>query len=506
MADKEMKNRSRTENVILNVFFGYIAQIGIFILSFVGRRIFLKFLSADYLGINGLYSNILTILALAELGFDTAAVYSLYKPVAEKNTKLVSSLLRYFKKIYYAMAFAVFAAGLALVPFLKYLIKSDLPQRDLILYYILFLANTVVSYFVAHKVALLSANQQQRVQKMVTLSANFAMQIMHIVVLILWKNYYIYLIATVCSTVISNLILSIICSRIHPEVFKEKERVEFEKKPIIDRITSTFMYKIGAVLVNSTDNILISVLVSTVAVGFYSNYYTVVAAIQGFIAIITTSMVNSIGNLALENNPKKQIDLFNTMLLFYHGVSALGLIGFSLLFNDLITLWLGSEYLFDEKTVYIIAVNFYLTNAVSPVWMFREANGLFNKVKYLILIRAAFNIVLSVFFGMKWGVFGIFLATAVSLIITNFWVEPKILFSKIFNASQNQYWLKQIKYFLVTVVSFICSYFATGKISGGFIALTAKAVIIMIITGSMFLIVSYKAPELSKIKKLLLRK
>ncbi|MBP5466252.1 MAG: oligosaccharide flippase family protein [Clostridia bacterium] len=495
-----MKETSRTENALLNIVFGYVAQIGIFALSFVGRRIFLKFLSADYLGINGLYSNILTILSLAELGLDTAVVYSLYKPVAEHDNVVVSSLLKFFKKVYRILALAIFAIGLLLIPFLRYLVTSDLPTTDLILFYVLFLINTVASYFVAHKVALLSASQEQRIQKIVTLSANLLLQVMHIAVLLIWRNYYAYLIVTVLSTILSNLILSIVCSRRHPEVFREAETTEFDKEPIKKRIFSTFLYKLGGVLITSTDNILISVLVSTVAVGFYSNYYTVVGAIQGFVAIITISMVAGIGNLAAKGTKEEQAKLFDMVLFFYHFVAALGLIGFSLLFNDLITIWLGAEYLFDRWTVFIIAFNFYLTNAISPVWMFREANGMFNEVKFVLIIRAIINIALSVILGYFWGVFGIFLATAVSLFLTNFWIEPRILSRIIFQRDSKIYWIKQFKYFVLTALAFGACFFVTTYIGSSLPLFLLKVIIICIVVVTLFFGFNFKTTEIKQLK------
>ena len=501
-----MKEKSRTKNALLNILFGYIAQIGIFVLSFVGRKVFLHFLSADYLGINGLYSNILTILSLAELGLDTAVVYSLYKPVAEHDTVLISSLLKFFKKVYYILALVIFAVGLCLIPFLRFLITSDLPTIDLIVFYALFLVNTVISYFVAHKVALLSASQEQRIQKIVLLSVNLILQSMYILVLLILKNYYAYIIVTVCSTFLSNVILSTVCSKLHPEVFKESETVSFDKTPIKKRIFSTFLYKIGGVLITSTDNILISVLVSTLAVGYYSNYYIVVSAIQAFIAIITTSMIAGIGNLAAKGNTEDQKKLFDMMLFFYHTVGALGLIGFSLLFNNLISIWLGSEYLFNNLTVFIIALNFYLANAISPVWMFRESNGMFNEVKYILLIRAAFNILFSIIFGILWGVFGIFLATALSLVMTNFWIEPRILSKKVFHRPQRIYWFKQLKYFCATCLAFAACFFATYYLGNSILMLVLKAIIICLIVGLVFLLSNYKTAEFKKLKSYLIRK
>lgn len=502
-----MSINSRTRNAKLNIIYGYIAQIGILVLSFIGRRIFLSFLSADYLGINGLYTNILTILSLAELGLDTAVLYSLYKPVAEDNKILIASMLRYFRKVYYFIAACIFSVGLALIPFLPYLVKSDLSLQDLIIYYILFLINTVTSYLVAYKVALLSAYQEQRISKLIGLSVNLLLQLMHIIVLIIWKNYYAYIIATVVSTIISNFITNYICNKRHSDIFRIKEYTTFDKKPIIQRVFSVFLYKIGTVMINSTDNILISVLVSTTAVGYYSNYHTMVSAVNGFIAIINASLISGIGNYAAHGKKKvEQGALFDMFLLPYHFLAALGLIGFSLLFNNLMTIWLGAEYLFPWKTVFIIAVNFYITTAVSPVWMFRESNGIFDKVKFLILIRAAINIGLSILFGIWWGVFGIFLATAVSLLLTNLWYEPRILSKEIFHRSQFVYWRKQLQYIAETCIAFIASYFAIRSLGNSFLFVLVKVVIVVCITAGVFLIANFKTEEYKRLQQYIFKK
>lgn len=504
---RKMKENSRTKNAFLNISFGYIAQIGIMILTFVSRRIFLQFLSADYLGINGLYSNILTILSLPELGLDTAVVYSLYKPVAERDNKTIASLLAFFKKIYGVLSVCIFAIGLLLIPFLRFIIKSDLPTQDLTYFYVLFLINTVASYFVAHKVALLSASQEQRIQKIVALTTSFLLQIIHICVLAIWANYYLYLVATVTTTIFSNFILGTICSKIHKYTFRETERVDIDKKPIMKRIKATFLYKIGVVLINSTDNILISALISTVAVGYYSNYFTLTSAVQAFIAIITTSLISGVGNLAVDKNPQKQLEIFDAMLLFYHMIGALGLIGFSLLSNEFITIWLGKEYLFDSPTVLIIALNFYITNAISPIWMFREANGLFEKVKYLLLIRASINILLSVAFGIIWGTFGILFATAVSLLLTSFWYEPRILFDVTMNTSQAYYWKKQLKYFAVTLFALFMSFLVLLIIPNrSLLFFLLRTMAVIVIVGPSFAIASIRTPEFSRLKRLIVRK
>lgn len=478
---------SRKRNVFLNVTFGYIAQIGIILLSFIGRKIFLNYLSVEYLGINGLYANILTLLSLPELGVDSAVVYFLYKPVAKNDKAMVKAYVKYFEKIYFILAGSILLLGLCLLPFLQYIVKSDLPLKDLNLYYVLFLLNTCVSYLAAHKVALLSAHQEQRVQKMAVLISNMMTQILHIAVLVVWHNYYLYVIATIAGTLINNLMLNTLCNKYH-SLKKITGDCKIEKRTVLKKIQSTFIYKIGVVLINSTDNVLISMLVSTSAVGLYSNYYTIISSISAFISIINTSLISSVGNLGAKNESEKQYKYFNLMIDFYHFIAAAGAIGFYMLLNNFITFWLGNEYLFNQWVVFAIAFSFYITTAINPVWMYREANGMFEKVKYLMIITAVLNVILSVILGKLWGVFGILLATSISRILTNFWYEPKILFSSVFNQKVGAYWKKQSKNFLASVMSFGIVFGIIKNMPDTILFFCIKGIIVITVTGIIFII------------------
>lgn len=498
-------DNSRSKNVFLNVFFGYIAQFGILILSFISRRIFVNFLSADYLGINGLYSNILSVLALAELGLGNVTQFFLYKPVAENNYAKVASLFKYFKKLYKGIAVSVMLLGLALIPFLKYIINSDLKINELIVYYILFLLNSVLTYFSAPHIALLAANQDNRLHKLVTLLTNFILQFAHIAVLFIWKNYVIYIVATLLSTIFNVIILNIICYKRYPYIKQKASKTEVNSSQIINSVKSTFFYKVGAVIVNNTSNIMISILVSTAAVGLYSNYYMVVSGIQGFITIITTSLISSIGNLSAHGNKERMHSVFNVMLLFYNFIATVGGIGFYLLFNDFITIWLGKEYLMDNSVVFVIALNFYLTTAVSPIWMYRESNGLFDKVKYLMLTVALLNIVFSLILGNLCGVLGVLLAPALAKIASQVWYEPRILFKGVFGVSQKHYWILQLKYLGLSVISLGLCNLCVLKLPATLICMIINAVMIITICTTVFVIVNIKSPQLKEIRTIMFR-
>ena len=497
---------SRSKNAILNIVVGWGTQVAILILTFVSRRIFVRFLSTDFLGINGLYSNILSVLALAELGLGHITQYFLYKPVLENDYKKINATVKYFRKLYTFIALGVFAIGLALIPFLKFIINSNLNQNELIIYYIIFLLNSCVTYFAADKIALLAANQDNRLTKYITLTLNIGLQFAHIAVLYIWHNYIIYLLATLVSTILNAVITQIICQRRYPYLKeKDTDSEEIDKKNIVNSIKSSFVYKIGATVINNTDNILISIIVSTAMVGFYSNYFLVISAIQGFLSIITTSLISAIGNLSAEGSTKRSHEIFNLMILFYNFISAFCGVSFFFLINDFIPIWLGEKYLLDQWTVFAISFSFYLINAISPVWMFREANGLFNKVKYLLIVTATFNMVFSIILGKFFGIFGIILATSLARIVTTVWYEPKILFEKVFEKSCIAYWLKQAKYILLTILGAAACFVVNYFLPHSFIFIIVKGISFFAIFVMVFLIFCIKDQEFKEVKKFISR-
>ena len=278
-----------------------------------------------------------------------------------------------------------------------------------------------------------------------------------------------------------------------------------DKKNIVNSIKSTFVYKIGVNVINNTDNILISIIVSTAMVGLYSNYFVVISAIQGFLSIITTSLISAIGSLSAEGSTKRSHEIFNLMILFYHFVSAFCGVSFFFLLNDFIPIWLGEEYLLDQWTVFAISFSFYLINAISPIWMFREANGLFSKVKYLLLITAAFNIVFSIILGKFFGIFGILIATSLARIVTTVWYEPKILFENVFEESCITYWLKQAKYIVLTVIGAAVCFAVNYFLPHSFIFTIVKGISFFAIFVMVFSIFCIKDQEFKEVKKIISR-
>lgn len=496
-------SNSRSKNAGLNVIVGFLTQFGTLLLSFISRRIFIEFLSVDYLGINGLYSNILSVLSLAELGLGSVMQFSLYKPVTDKDYGKVRLLISFAQKIYICIATAVFLVGITIIPLLKYIINSNLTQSELIIYYVLFLINSVVSYFAASRVALLAANQDNRLQKTINFCTSLILQVVHIAILVVFKNYMLYVMATVLSTVAGCVWTNIVAGKRYPYL-KEKIQSDekIDKKPIIENVKSTFVYKIGATVINYTTNILISALVSTLAVGLYSNYYLIVNAVQVFIGIISASLISGIGSLSTTKDEKRMNDVFNAIVMLYQFIGGLGSIGFFLLLSPVISVWLGDRFVMDTAVVFAIALNFYVTTATSPVWIYRESNGLFAKVKYLMLITAAINIVLSIILGKKLGVAGILLSTAIAKLLTMVWYEPRILYKHVFKTSVGRYWKKQIKHVIAVAIAAVICCIISSSFDLGFVGIVLKAVIFTAVCLVVFFAFNFRSEEFKYIKNI----
>jgi len=502
-----MNNKSRTKNLQLNIIVGFAAQFLIILLSFVGRRLFVSFLSVDYLGINGLYTNILSVLSLAELGLGSVVSFSLYKPVSDDNQPMIIALIRFYKKIYWIIAGIITLVGLSLIPLLKYIVTSDLPESELIIYYLLFLASTVSTYFVAHKVALLGAYQENRVQKYIALGTAILQQIIHIVILVLYPNYIVYVASTIVCTLISNIALSRITSRKFRYLSqKDVLTITIDKNAIKTNVKATGIYKLSTVLINSTDNILISVIISTTAVGIYSNYCVVVGALQTFISIVTSSLINSVGNLNTENNKTWMLEIFRVLVFAYHFVACYCGITLFFVFNDFVEIWLGSDYLLSGVEVFAISANFYLTNLLTPVWGFREATGQFYKAKYIMLTCALVNVALSIVLGISFGIFGILIATAVSKLLTVVWYEPKILFNNVFQAKQNTYWMQQGKLCVCTALCIVLCGLISQLFANDMIGIIVRCVLFFVVTVLVFVVVNIKSDEFVYLKGRLLHR
>lgn len=484
-----MRSEGRLVNSTNNIIYGMLNKVVMLVLTFISRAIFVKVLSADYLGINGLFTDVLTMLSLADLGLGSAMAYSFYKPLAEKNEKQLSALIRFYSKIYTFIAIAVALVGIAIVPFLKYIVNTDKDIAYLELYYLVFLANTVISYLFVYKSTIITADQKSYMISKYAMWINFVKVILQIIVLYLTKNYLIYIAVSLFTTFANNLLISRKADKLYPFIKNRADSEEIDKKNIFADIKSLFLYKLSSVILTGTDNILISIMVGTAAVGLYSNYHIITYNLTTISTLFFNSITASVGNIIVKENENKRHETFKLMQMVSFWLSGVFAICVLLLSQEFIELWLGSSYLLSNGTLIAIVLNFYLALSLPPVWSFREATGLFQKTKYIMLITATVNILLSLVLGHIWGIGGIIVATFIAKVATYFWYEPNLLYTLYFKKSCIEYYVGHLINLVVVAVSIILlNFVASGVRITGWFSLVIKAIIIFLLINLIYLL------------------
>lgn len=430
---------------MLNLMSGFGYRILIMATAFVVRTVFIRCLADEYLGVNGLYSSILSMLSLLELGFGVAMGYSMYQPIAEKDYRKLRQLLCLYKKVYYIVGTVILFLGLCLIPFLDRLIKDQPDIDGLVFYYILFLLNTVVSYwFFAYQGALLQADQKAYVVSNYSSIFNLIKSVLQIILLVCFHNYTVYLIAQMLCTIGQNIAVSVYVQRNYPMLGKHIDgNVPAEDRNRIFRnVKALVLSRISHVVLNSTDNIIISAFIGLNWVGLLSNFNLIVEAVTGVLTQITGAIQASLGNYFAKEDRESGYRLFCKVDFLNYWLYGFFAIALDVLLNPFIVLWIGDAYTLSTGIVAAIAVNFFVAGFMNTLWTFRSALGLFTQGQFRPLIVAALNIVLSVTLGKIFGVAGVLGATSLSRACVNLWYDPWLLHRYGFQKSVKGFYLQ----------------------------------------------------------------
>ena len=497
---------SRTKNSVKNLTYALVGQGLGFIVSFVARIFFIRILGSEYLGLNGLFTNILTILSLAELGVGEAITYSLYKPLAENDTRKCTMLMQLYKRVYDIIGIAILVIGISLTPLLPYIINDmpDIPNISLI--YILFVINTAVSYFFSYKRNLIIADQKRYIATFYRYLAHFTFTFLEIIYLMLFKNYIGYLVIMILATLADNIMVSRKADKMY-DFLKNSEKIPLDKESktsIAKNTKAMMMHKVGGVVVNSTDNVLLSMYVSLEAVGLYSNYFFITNALNSITTHVFNSLTASVGNLFATSDSKKAYRVFKDVYFLDYFMYSFICVSLLCLFNPFIELWLGKQFLFSFDIVCIIVINFYVTGMRKSVLTFREASGLFYKDRWKSVFEAIVNLVASIILAINFGTFGVFLGTLISSVTVCIWVEPLILYKYGFKEKLREYFKPYFLYLIITIIScsityYLCSFINFGRV----VSLILKAILCLIIPNTINILIFRKTDEFKYFKNLI---
>lgn len=404
--------KSRTEYSVLNIMTGLGGYAINTVLGFICRMVFVKCLSEDYLGVNGFFTNILTMLSLAELGIGNAVVFALYKPLAEDDKDKIASLVKLYGTAYKTIGIIVGAIGIALMPFLNVIIRNE-PNiaESIYLLYIINLFNTASTYFFSYRSSLIIAAQENYIISGVNYAVTIGQSIIQMFLLVFTRNYLLYLLVQTVGTFTYNITVSKIAVIKFPYIKDKniKPLPEDEKKTLFNNVRDLTIYKISSLLVNSTDNILITFFKGLATTGIASNYTLLVTTLNTLLSQIFNGLTASIGNHnAIEKDDSKyaMFSFLNMMNFWIFGWATLGIIFCS---SDIVKLCFGANYVLPIEIPFIMAANFFSVGMMNAVWTYKHTMGLFHYGRFLQFATGVLNIIFSIFLG-KYGVCSAYLA------------------------------------------------------------------------------------------------
>ena len=440
--------------------FGYVSNIITLLLNAILRYVFIMRLDETLLGINSTYTNILSVLSLAELGVGTAINFSLYAPVAKGDREKVKAYMQFYKKAYRMIAFIVAAVGLILVPFLKYIIKDPVgidSTQDLINFYLIFLFNTVSSYFVAYKYSLSNAEQKNYIQSNVITITKIVTTLVQTIVILATSSFYGYLISASVIELAQKIFANIYLNYKYPYL-KEKnvEKLTKEETSDIKRKTGALVcHKVGDVARLQTDSIIISGFINVAMSGMVDNYNMVISSVSNFVNIIFNSVISSFGNLIATESREKQYNMFCIYRFFASWIYGFSAVGFYILLTPLIKLWLGDKWILPGAVIAAILIDYYFKGERVVLSNYKTAAGVFEQDKYLPLVQGAVNLVISVMLVIKIGLIGVYIGTIVSGLLANI-IRPVIIYRVCFERKATSYFYDTVRYAAVIILAAAC--------------------------------------------------
>lgn len=498
----------RTKNTVRNILCGMINKFIKILFPFIIRTIIIYRLGVEYVGLNSLFTSILSTLSLAELGFDTAIVTVMYKSISKNDVENLCALLNFIKKAYLFVGIAISLMGLCCLPFLKYLIKdyNSLPtDMNLYLLFIMFLLYTVVSYFFGgYRISVIEAYQRQDIISNISSFSTIAFGMVQVFVLFVSRNYYFYLSIMILSNIFINFATYYQARKNFPNIIP-KGTVKQEEKTNLKRILlGTFYARIGSVLSVSCDNIVISSFLGLTILAYYSNYSYIITAIQGFLVVIYASMQAGIGNaVALEPVDKNYEDMVKFTFL-YDWIVGWCSICLIYLFKPFISLWVGSKGVLPDVVVILIVVDFYIVLCCGIIGIYKNALGIWWEDRYRCILGGIFNLSLNIFlvlslrkYGEIYALAGVVLSTILTdqLILTPW--AMKVTFDKYFKKGLFEYARQLITYFVVTILNVIICYPVMTAISNlssnnYFLILVLRGIVLVFLPNLVYWFIYFK--------------
>lgn len=457
----------RTKNAKRNLRWSWINKILTLLVPFAMRTIILYTLGNLYLGLGSLFSSILQVLNLAELGVGAALAFAMYKPAAEDNVEELKVLLNLYKKTYLVIGLVVAVAGLILMPFLQYFINGDVPEGvNLYVLYAIYLATTVSSYlFFAYKGSILTVYQRADISEKIHIVINLCKYGIQIAVLFAFKSYYAYVITNLVTTIASNCLVAIAVSKLYPGLKPEGKASKELTRYIFKKTGAVMGHKVAGTVINSIDNILVSAILGLTVVAQYNNYYYILSAISGFLGIISSSLTPIVGNYLIKESKEQNYKLFEVLHYSMTLLICICCCCFISMYQPFITLWVGEENKMPYLIVVLLVMLFFSQKYRSIILLFKDAAGLWEKDLPKPWIQVVVDLIIDICLLNTIGIYGAIISSIVAEFFVAFFYESFVVHKYCFETSQRKFLLATAFYMAIITGSCFVTYYATSVVN-----------------------------------------
>ena len=497
-----MAMENKTKNVSRNLMFGTILKIYQLLMPFIIRTIIIKILGMKYAGLNSLFNSILQVLNIAELGVGSALVFSMYRPIAENDTKKICALMQLYKIYYRVIGAVILGIGICLTPILPKLINGEVPSEiNLYILYYLNLVSTVLSYWLfAYKNSLFQAHQRNDIISKVTIITNTIMYFLQIILLTLMKNYYLYVFIILITQVLNNILIAFVANKFYPNYNAQGKLEDSEVKAINSSIKDLFYSQLGLVVTTSVDSIIISAFLGLVELAIYQNYYYILNALIAFFTIFYQSCRASIGTNFIIKSVDDNFKDFKFITFIVMGVLSFCISCLLCMYQPFIKKWVGQANMLDNKCVFLFALYFFVYEIMFLFENYKGATGKWHEDRFRPLI-AIVNLITNIILVNYIGIYGILLSTIGSYIIINIpWLYRRLfidVFEKKYKLTYTKYLIQKLLLLLIIVSSnvFLCSLIKTN---GLFIQLVANLCVCTLVSSILYILFSIKDDEFDR--------
>ncbi len=466
------------KKALLNVIVSIVFKVLLLVSGIIVRRFLIEYVGNEANGLNSLFISIIGFLSVAELGVGVAITYCMYKPIVENNKDKISALYHLFNKLYLIIGIIILLCGCIIMPFLRFL-AADYNDLDINIYltFGLVLVSVIISYIFSSKTSLINAYKNNYITTTISSVGLLLQYGLQMIVLIIKRSFVIYLICQIIAILLQWIITEIIARKKHSEIIKNKQSIDVEtKKEVVKNIKALFMHKIGSVLVNTADSIIISAFIGVVILGKYSNYTTIMTAMTGVIMLFFSPLTSIIGHLYVEKDSNSVVKYYNFFHTFNFIIGVVFFLGYYAVIDNLVELCFCSnvdDLVLMKPVSFIITLNYFIQFMRQATFLFRDATGTFYNDRWKPLFEGLLNVGLSIgfvflfswLFGDEFAIVGVIVATIITNLTICYIVEPHVLCKYAFRIRTTKYFIRNYSFISLFTVALVALHFSLQSYS-----------------------------------------